>query len=145
GVLKSTPDDAVVSLDMIVLLTMFAFNASCSEIPAPSQPATLLVMMLLVTFTAYHCAGVVGKLITSEPLTFCKRRPPPLPLSAALPMIRLALITRPGPVPSPGILGVGGTQSASVVSRHGGSTSGAPVTRIAPPLAGMVGLVLVSN
>src|SRR5437879_7344488 len=67
SVLKSTPDDAVVSLDMIVLLTMFAFNASCSEIPAPSQPATLLVMMLLVTFTAYHCAGVVGKLITSEP------------------------------------------------------------------------------
>ena len=28
--------------------------------------------------------------------------PPPLPLSAALPMIRLALITRPGPVPSLG-------------------------------------------
>jgi len=33
---------------------------------------------------------------------FCKRRPPPLPLSAALPIIKLALITRPGPVPSLG-------------------------------------------
>src|SRR5438552_435155 len=115
SVLNSTPAEAVVSLEMMVLLMMF---------------------------TEYQLEGVVGNVITSEPLTLCKRRPPPLPLSAALPMIRLALITRPGPVPSPGILGVGGTQSASVVAPHGGSTSGAPITRIPPPLAGTVGLVL---
>ena len=47
-VLKSTPDEAVVSLDMIVLLMMFTSSASSSEIPAPSQPATLLTMMLFV-------------------------------------------------------------------------------------------------
>src|SRR5256884_7924548 len=99
-------------------------------------------MLFLVTCPEYQGEGAVGNVTTSEPLTLCKRRPPPLPLSAALPMIRLALITRPGPVPSPGILGVGGTQSASVVAPHGGSTSGAPITRIPPPLAGMVGLVL---
>src|SRR5256885_8630086 len=48
SVLNSTPEEAVVSLEMIVLLMMFATNASCSEIPAPSQPATLSAMMLLV-------------------------------------------------------------------------------------------------
>src|SRR5438309_361810 len=78
-VLKSTPDEAVVSLDMTVLLMKSTFNASTSETPAPSQPATLLVMILLVTLTEYHCAGVVGKVTTSEPLMFCKRSPPPLP------------------------------------------------------------------
>src|SRR5215472_4841209 len=40
SVLNSTPEDAVVSLDMIVLLMMSTYSASCSEIPAPSQPAT---------------------------------------------------------------------------------------------------------
>src|SRR5438874_2577017 len=87
SVLNSTPAEAVVSLEMMVLLMMFATNASCSEIPAPSQPATLSAMMLLVIFTEYQLDGLVGNAITSEPLTFCKRRPPPLPLSAALPMI----------------------------------------------------------
>ncbi len=53
-VLKSTPDEAVLSLDMIVLLMMFTFNASSSETPAPSQPATLLTMMLLVTVTEFQ-------------------------------------------------------------------------------------------
>src|SRR2546430_8097418 len=38
--LKSTPDEAVASLDMIVLLTRFTAKASCSDTPAPSQPAT---------------------------------------------------------------------------------------------------------
>src|SRR5437870_701732 len=64
-VLKSTPDEAVVSLDMTVLLMKFTFNASTSETPAPSQPATLLAMILLVTLTEYHCAGVAGKLIAA--------------------------------------------------------------------------------
>src|SRR5256885_25373 len=91
------PDEAVVSLDAIVLLMMFTFNESRSEIPAPSQPATLLLMMLLVTLTAYQLAGIVGKVSTSVPLTPTNARPPPLPLSAALPWIRLALMTRPGP------------------------------------------------
>ena len=140
--LKSTPDEAVVSLDMTVLLMKSTFNASTSETPAPSQPATLLVMILLVTLTEYHCAGVVGKVTTSEPLMFCKRSPPPLPLSAALPIIRLALISRPGPTPSLGpIRLVAPTQSWSTVE-HGGSTSGEPMIRSPPPLAGIVGLVL---
>src|SRR5262249_21354335 len=56
-VLKSTPDDAVLSLDMTVLLMMFTLNASISEMPAPSQPATLLATMLLVTETSFQSNG----------------------------------------------------------------------------------------
>src|SRR5882672_9261688 len=59
--LKSTPAEAVVSLDAIVLLTSRTFSASSSDTPAPSQPATLLAMMLLVTVTVYHRSGLVGK------------------------------------------------------------------------------------
>src|SRR5215468_3509409 len=115
SVLNSMPEDAVVSLDMIVLFTMSTNRASCSEMPAPSQPATLLVMILLVTVTWYqlspaahgvacglHRVGAVGNVSTSVPLTPCSRSPPPLPLSAPLPMIRLALITSFGPTPSEG-------------------------------------------
>src|SRR5207253_5216482 len=158
SVLNSTPDDAVLSLDMIVLLMMFAFNASSRETPPPSQPATLLTMMLLVTSGEYHgereplIPGKVtllapfGKLITSEPLTCCKRRPPPLPLSAALPMIRLALISRPGPTPSLGPTEPrAGTQSWSVGSLQGGSTSGEPMITRPPPLVAIVGLALWLN
>src|SRR5207253_9724177 len=118
-------------------------NASTSEIPAPCGPARVLARMLLVTFTAYHCEGVVGKLTTSEPLTCCKRRPPPLPLSAALPVIRSASIVRPGPAPSLGPTEPsGGIHSASVVAPQAGSTSGAPMTTMPPPLVGIVGFVL---
>src|SRR5207302_9233990 len=99
-VLKSTPDEAVVCFVRMVLLTRFTTNASCNDTPAPSQPATLLAMILLVTLTEYHCDGLVGKRDTSAPLTLWRRIPPPLPLSAPLPIIKLALITRPGPVPS---------------------------------------------
>src|ERR1700730_15022692 len=83
-VLKSTPAEAVVSLDAMVLLMMSRFRASSSEMPAPSQPATLLSMMLLVMLTEYQLPGAVGKLSTSEPLTFCSAMPPPVPDSAAL-------------------------------------------------------------
>src|SRR5260370_25184762 len=143
SVLKSTPEEAVVSLDMMVLLMIFTNNASCREIPAPSRPARLFAMMLLVTFTEYHWDGVVGKLSSSEPLIFCKRSPPPLPLSAALPMIRLALMTSPGPAPSLGPTEPsGGTQSASVVTPQGGSTSGEPMIKTPPPLHAIAGLAL---
>src|SRR2546429_203981 len=142
-VLKSTPDEAVVSFDMIVLLTRFTTNASCNDTPAPSQPATLLAMILLVTLTEYHCDGFVGKRDTSAPLTLWKRIPPPLPLSAPLPIIKLALITRPGPVPSPSP----GAQSTSVTLPHSGCVAVEPsgavlMMMIPPPLVGMVGLVL---
>src|SRR5215831_11015869 len=83
SVLNNTPELAVVSLDMTVLLMMFTSNASCSEIPAPSQPATLLAMMLFVTVTSFqqvvrgaHGAArpvLSGKRTTSVPLTFWKR------------------------------------------------------------------------
>src|ERR1700694_5450191 len=73
--LKSTPADAVVSLDTTVLLTNVTFSASCIDTPPPSQPATLLAMMLLVTVTPYHWALVNGNVPTSEPLACCKRKP----------------------------------------------------------------------
>src|SRR6267142_6027211 len=41
SVLKSTPAEAVESLDMTVLLMNFTFSASTSDTPPPSQPATL--------------------------------------------------------------------------------------------------------
>src|SRR5437868_1428219 len=94
NVLNSVPEEAVVSFPTMVLLMMFTFRASCSEMPPPSHPATLLLMMLLVTLTSYHRPGLRGNRLISSPLTSCKRRPPPLPLSAELPMIRLALIFR---------------------------------------------------
>src|SRR5256884_9847169 len=98
--------------------------------------------MLLVIFPESQWEGVVGSVTTSEPLTLCKRRPPPLPASAALPMIRLALITRPGPVPSLGPIELGGEMQSWSAVEHGGSTSGAPMTRRPPPLVLMVGFVL---
>ena len=143
---KSGPADAVESLLTMVLLTMFTKSASCREMPAPSQPATLLAMTLLVTLTEFQAAKLskpLGKLSTSVPLTCCNRRPPPLPLLAALPRIRLALMSRPGPVPSlgPTVPGIG-TQSWSLVTPQRGSTSGAPITSTPAPLVVMLGLVL---
>ena len=124
-VVNKIPADAVVELETIVLFTMFTFNASSREIPAPSQPATLSAMMLLVMLGEYHCDGVVGKASTSEPFTFWRRNPPPLPASAALPIIRFALTTRLGPTPSLGVIEVGvGMQSWSVVAPHVGSEYG---------------------
>src|ERR1700693_1863537 len=140
-VLKSTPAEAVVSFDMIVLLTRLTTSASCRDTPAPSQPATLLAMMLLVTLTEYQRLGVLGKVTTSVPLTPWKRMPPPLPLSAELPMIKLALITMLGPVPSL----VPGAQSASGAAPHTGSVSGEPMITIPPPLVAIVALTLWLN
>src|ERR1700731_1898274 len=126
----------------MVLLMMFTPIESCIEIPPPSQPATLLVMILLVTVTWYHFNGGAGNVITSLPLMSWKRRPPPLPLSAALPIIRLALITRPGPVPS---LIPTGQSPSRFDPGHTGSASGSPMTTIPPPLAVTVGLTLWLN
>src|SRR5437016_13961907 len=55
-VLNSTPADAVLSLDMIVLLMMFTFTASCRETPPPSHRATFLTMRSLVTVPEFHGA-----------------------------------------------------------------------------------------
>src|SRR3974390_2945744 len=90
-VVNSIPAEAVVELETTVLLKKLTFRASTMATPAPSQPATLSAMMLFVTVGEYQCEGVVGKAITSEPLTCCMRRPPPVPASSPLPMIRLAL------------------------------------------------------
>ncbi len=71
--LKSTPDDAVVSLDMIVLLMMFTFRASCRR-DASAVPACDVVDNDVVGHgDVVPAGGVVGKLTTSEPLMFCKR------------------------------------------------------------------------
>src|SRR5690242_21790109 len=134
----STPTDAKLSLWAMVLLTICTFKESCNEIPAPSQPAILLLMMLLVILTLFQRVGWRGKLETSVPLTWLSRMPPPLPLSAELPSIRLALITRLRPVPSlnPGVQSLSGTPGQT------GSVSGVPWTMIPPPWVGMVGLLL---
>src|SRR5215469_11866340 len=86
------PDDAVLSFDTTVLLMKFTAKASTNETPAPSQPDTLLTMMLLVSDTEFqpqlarfafgHTEAPFGKLTTSEPLTLCSAMPPPVPLSA---------------------------------------------------------------
>src|SRR5215468_4014134 len=146
SVLKSTPAEAVESLETTVLLMRFTASESSKETPAPSQPATLLAMMLLVILTEYQFCGVVEKRDTSVPLTACKRKAPPLPASAAFPINRLALTTNPGPVPSLSP----GTQSLSVTDPHSVATpltvmvasGAAPITIRPPPLVGMVGLVL---
>src|SRR5450432_1012421 len=81
-VLKSTPEDAVESLEATVLLMKLTLSASWMDTPAPSQPATLLLMMLLVTLTLYQLPGFPWLRKTSVPLTFWRRIQPPLPLSA---------------------------------------------------------------
>src|SRR5580700_5523158 len=77
SVLKSTPAEAVLALDAIVLLMMSTARESCSEIPAPSHPATLLEMMLLVTVTVFQFSGAFGNAMISEPLTAWNAMPPP--------------------------------------------------------------------
>src|SRR5579859_1547131 len=116
--LKSVPDEAVVSLETIVLLVKFTARESSSPTPPPSQPATLLTMMLLVTLTEYQFCGVSGNRVTSVPFTAWKRIPPPEPLSAALPRIRLESMVRPGPDPSLSP----GTQSSSFTLPHSTAT-----------------------
>src|SRR3989440_299537 len=86
-VLKSTPDEPVLAFKAIVLLMMFTLGESHSEIPAPSHPATLSTMMLLVTVAEFHCPGSSGKATMSDPLTAWKSMPPPVPLSAAVPNV----------------------------------------------------------
>src|SRR5260370_39124994 len=45
---KSVPNDAVESLETIVLLIRITAGESCNHTQPPSQPATLSVMVLLV-------------------------------------------------------------------------------------------------
>src|SRR5262252_196988 len=53
----STPEVARESLWAMVLLTICTFNESCNEMPAPSHPAMLLTMMLLVMLTLFQRLG----------------------------------------------------------------------------------------
>src|SRR5258708_243591 len=139
--LVSTPEVPRLSLCMMVLLTRFTFNASCNDIPAPSQPATLLTMMLLEMVTSCQRFGRVLKVATSVPLTDWRRMPPPDPLSAELPWIRLALITKSGPVPS---LNPGGQSTSGIVPQVG-SVPGVPSIIIPPPFVVLARLPLWSN
>src|SRR5512143_193165 len=154
-VLNSPPAEAVVSLETTVLLTKLTFSASSIDTPPPSQPATLSTIMLLVMLTPYQLSGPVlafepAKRATSWPLTPCSRIPPPLPLSAVLPWIRLESITRPGPVPSasPGGQSWSVTEPHSIVVPSGSvivRSGAAARTARPPPWVGMVGLLLWLN
>src|SRR5579864_2532182 len=75
SVLKRTPELAVLAFDAIVLLTMSTASESSRETPAPSQPATLSVTMLLTKVTVFQFSGAVGNAMTSEPLTAWKAMP----------------------------------------------------------------------
>jgi hypothetical protein len=50
----STPEEARLSLLAMVLLMMATFIESCSDIPAPSQPARLFTIMVLVMETPFQ-------------------------------------------------------------------------------------------
>ncbi len=67
-VLNRTPAEAVVALETTVLLMKFTFRASSRETPAPSQPATLLAMMLLVTVGDHQLDRRCREGSTSVPL-----------------------------------------------------------------------------
>ena len=146
-VLNSTPDEAVVSFDAIVLLMMFTFSASSSEIPAPSQPATLLVMMLLVTETVFQCAGVRGERDHVRAVDALEAH-----TAAAAAFRRVAHDqvgvddqARTGAVARPDRAGRVEHAILVIRSPQGGSASGAPMMTMPPPLVGMVGLVLWLN
>src|SRR5207253_8361868 len=127
----------------MVLLISVTASESSSDTPAPSQPATLLLMMLFSTRTWYQRFGCDGKRATSAPLTAWRRKPPPLPASAPLPSNQLALMTKPGPAPSLSP----GTQSLSVTLPHSVATpltvivasGAAPMMTSPPPLDWIVG------
>src|SRR5882757_3257162 len=89
-VLNSTPAEAVVSFEATVLLVNTVLNESCKDTPAPSHPATLFAMMLLVTVMPYQFCGLLRNSATSAPFVCRMLRPPPLPSSALLRRIRLA-------------------------------------------------------
>src|SRR5260370_38110200 len=63
-VLNSTPAEAVVSFEATVLLVNTVLNESCKDTPAPSHPATLFAMMLLVTVMPYQFCGLWRKCAT---------------------------------------------------------------------------------
>jgi len=70
-VLKSTPDEAVVSLDMTVLLMKSTFNASTSETPAPSQPAHIVGNDIVGDLDGVPLRWSRGEKNTSPPLILC--------------------------------------------------------------------------
>ena len=111
----STPEVARVSLLEMVLLTMVhvqgVFQRDSRAIPARHVVHDDVVGDEHPCSSAWESRGSVE---TSVPLTCCRRIPPPLPLSAALAWIRLALMTRPGPVPS---LSPGGQSASMLMSR----------------------------
>src|ERR1700716_1226854 len=139
---NSTPAVDVVSFETTVLLLKLTRTALWSETPPPAQPATLLAMTLLVTFTRNHFAGLLGLRCTSVPLMCCSRMPPPLPLSAVLPTMTLPAIRRLGPTPS---LSCGG-HSTSFVSPQPVIPSGPrPMATRPPPCVVSVGFELWLN
>src|SRR6267143_5348041 len=141
SVSNSTPAEAVESLSTTVLFLKSTFTASWIDAPPPAQPATLFAMMLLVTEIAYQCVGSLGLFRMSLPLASSIRKPPPLPLSAVLPMIRLASMVT-GPVPSDNA----GATSMSMSEFSLAVPSGlAPWTTSPPPHVGIVGLLLWLN
>ena len=84
--LVSTPDEAggIVGGDRVV--ENVHLQRVLKEIPAPSHPATLLAMMLLVMRHAgTSLSGWSAKVDTSVPLTSWSRMPPPLPLPPRCP------------------------------------------------------------
>src|SRR6267143_641799 len=100
-----------------------------SGAPSVLKSTPAVAVESLVTTTSCHLPGDLGLRCMSVPLTFCSRRPPPLPLSAVLPWTRLALKTRPGPTPSESA----GGQSMSIPAFSQAAPSGPPPWRITPP------------
>jgi hypothetical protein len=143
-VLKSTPAEAVVSLEMMVLLIRFTASASCSDTPAPSQPATLLAMMLLVTVTEFQCeCGVPREVDTSVPLTCLEAQAAAAAASAALPMNQVGIDHQAGTgaVAQPGrTIRVGRGCRIRKPDRYRGAHDDE-----AAAVGGMVGLVLWLN
>src|ERR1700675_892721 len=126
---NSTPAEAVESLEATVLFRKSTITASWIDTPPPFQPETLLTMMLLVTDSENQWDGALGLLNMSLPLMLCSRRPPPSPLSAVLPMIRLASTTLPPPMPSDR----GGLPARSIWLFSANVPSGALPSRMSPP------------
>ena len=150
GVRTATPDEAVESLETIVLLTRFTASESCNDTPPPSQPATLLAMMLLVTLTEYQLTGqdwLHGKRGEDH---FRAVDALEADAAAAAGFRRVAH-------DQVGIDHQAGTGAVAHRSQrrgsnphparpgHVGSVSGALMISIPPPLVGVVGLVLWLN
>jgi hypothetical protein len=140
SVLKSTPEEAVVSLEVIVLFTISMFKASRRDTPAPSPSGYVVgdddtIPPAWIGGEAHH-VGAIDVLDGNAAATSSVR---------GVTHDEVGVDGEQRTVPSLGPVVPGAEQSTLFLGVHGESASAAPIMSSPPPLVGVVGLVLWLN